>query len=133
MSTNMCASLAKLSSLFTFSKLDTKRQFCKYFFSQKGMQPEACDECLESMDGAWPADVFGPRIVEVGALGLPDLVEKPFHQLDGVLRQRLPWGLSLSLKGANLLELPATRTLGGRAVDSVNRGRAVSAGLSWTR
>jgi len=77
-------------------------------------------------------NVFGPRIVEVGALGLPDAVEEPFHQLDVVLRQRLPWGLSLSLKGSNLLDLPATRTLGGRTVDSVSRGRAVSAGLSWT-
>jgi hypothetical protein len=77
-------------------------------------------------------NVFGPRIVEVGALGLPDAVEEPFHQVDVVLRQRLPWGLSLSLKGSNLLDLPATRTLGGRTVDSVSRGRAVSAGLSWT-
>jgi hypothetical protein len=77
-------------------------------------------------------NVFGPRIVEVGALGLPDAVEEPFHQLDVVYRQRLAGGFTLGLKAANLIDAPATRTQAGRTVDSVVRGRAVSASLSWT-
>ncbi|MDP2345099.1 MAG: TonB-dependent receptor [Deltaproteobacteria bacterium] len=77
-------------------------------------------------------NVFGPRIVEVGALGLPDTLEQPFHQVDVVARQRLPWGLGLSLKASNLLDLPATRRQGSRVVDSVSRGRAFSLGVSFT-
>lgn len=77
-------------------------------------------------------NVFGPRIVEVGALGLPDTIEQPFQQLDLVVRQRLPWGLSLSAKAQNLLDLPATRTQAGRVIDAVQRGRVFSAGLTWT-
>ena len=77
-------------------------------------------------------NVFGPRIVEVGALGLPDTLEQPFQQLDLVVRQRLPWGLSLSVKAQNLLDLPATRTQAGRVIDAVHRGRVFSAGLTWT-
>jgi hypothetical protein len=77
-------------------------------------------------------NVFGPRIVEVGALGLPDAVEEPFHQLDLVVRQRLPSGFTLGVKAVNLIDAPSTRTLAGRTVDSVVRGRAVSASLSWT-
>lgn len=77
-------------------------------------------------------NVFGPRIVEVGALGLPDAVEEPFHQLDLVLRQRLAGGFSLGVKASNLLDPVATRTVGGRTVDRVVRGRFVAASLSWT-
>jgi hypothetical protein len=77
-------------------------------------------------------NVFGPRIVEVGALGLPDAIEQPFHQIDVVVRQRLPAGFVLGAKAGNVLDLPATRTLDGRVVDHVNRGRTISASLSWT-
>jgi hypothetical protein len=76
-------------------------------------------------------NVFGPRIVEVGALGLPDAVEEPFHRLNAVVRQRVPWGLTLSLQARNLIDLPATRSLGGRTVESVTRGRTFSVGLGW--
>ena len=76
-------------------------------------------------------NVFGPRIVEVGALGLPDLYEQPFHQLDVVVRQNLPWGLQLSLRAQNLVDLPSTRTLRDDVAYSISRGRALSAGLSW--
>jgi hypothetical protein len=77
-------------------------------------------------------NVFGPRVVEVGALGLPDCYEQPFHQLDLVLRQRVGAGFTLSVRAANLIDPAATRTLGGRTVDEVRRGRTLTAGLQWT-
>lgn len=77
-------------------------------------------------------NVAGPRIVEVGALSLPDTFEQPVHQLDVVLRQRLPLGLSLSLKAQNLLDLAAERTQGDVVVEHVLRGRSVSVALSFT-
>jgi len=89
------------------------------------------DDDARGFSAALLYNVFGPRIVEVGALGLPDAVEEPFHQLDAVVRQRLPWGLTLSLQARNLIDLPATRSLGGRTVESVTRGRAFSVGVGW--
>lgn len=76
-------------------------------------------------------NVIGPRIVEVGALGLPDAIEQPFHRVDVVVKQRLPLGFSLSLQGKNLLDPAAEKTLGERTVESVQRGRTFSIGLSW--
>jgi hypothetical protein len=76
-------------------------------------------------------NVIGPRIVEVGALGLPDAIEQPFHRVDVVIKQRLPLGFSLSLQGKNLLDPAAEKTLGERTVESVQRGRTFSIGLSW--
>lgn len=90
------------------------------------------DDDTRGFSAAVLYNVFGPRIIEVGALGLPDAVEEPFHQLDAVVRQRLPWGLTLSLQAKNLIDLPMTRTLGGRTIESVTRGRAFSVGLGWS-
>lgn len=44
-------------------------------------------------------NAIGPRVVEVGASGLPDTVQALEPQLDLVGRVRLPAGLSLSAKG----------------------------------
>lgn len=77
-------------------------------------------------------NVIGPRIVEVGALGLPDAIEQPFHRIDVVVKQRLPLGFSLTVQGKNLLDPSAEKTLGDRTVESVQRGRTFSIGLSWT-
>jgi outer membrane receptor protein involved in Fe transport len=77
-------------------------------------------------------NVIGPRIVEVGALGLPDAIEQPFHRVDVVIKQRLPLGFSVSLQGKNLLDLAAEKTLGAQTVESVQRGRTFSIGLSWS-
>jgi outer membrane receptor protein involved in Fe transport len=50
-------------------------------------------------------NVYGPRIVGVGTFGVPDTYEQPFHQLDLVYKQKLPWwGLSLTFKAKNLID-----------------------------
>lgn len=74
-------------------------------------------------------NVFGPRIREVGVLGAPDVYEQPFHQLDLVVGQALPWGLSLSLKAQNLLAPPVVVTQGGEVIERVERGQTFSASL----
>jgi outer membrane receptor protein involved in Fe transport len=76
-------------------------------------------------------NVFGPRIDEVGALGVPDAYEMPAHRLDAVLSQGLPRGLRFSLKGTNLLNPVYRKEQGGYTTESLRKGWGVSAGLSW--
>ena len=51
-------------------------------------------------------NVFGERIDQVGAFGLPDKYEQPRHQLDITVSQKLPSGLSLRLSARNLVNSP---------------------------
>jgi len=76
-------------------------------------------------------NVVGPRITEVGAAGAPDIYEQPFHRLDVVVRQALPWGFTVGVKAENLLDLPAQRTQGGRVTEQVRTGRGASASLAY--
>ena len=74
-------------------------------------------------------NVFGPRITEVGALGAPDVVERPFHQLDLVYKQELGDGWKASLKAKNLLNPTSVHTQGSEVVERYERGRSVSLGV----
>jgi outer membrane receptor protein involved in Fe transport len=81
-------------------------------------------------------NVYGPRIAEVGALGLPNMIEQPFHQLDLVFRQRLSKSLTLAFKAKNLLDLPLSFTQRDPAsgddivVDGFRRGRGFSIAIT---
>ena len=75
-------------------------------------------------------NVYGRRIVGVGTLGLPDTYEEPFHQLDFVLRQKLPLKFAISFKMRNLLNLHARTRLTDKSVRRFLRGRTFSIGLS---
>jgi outer membrane receptor protein involved in Fe transport len=74
-------------------------------------------------------NVAGRRIVEVGALGAPDVYSEPFHQLDLVLSQKLGAGLALSLKLKNLIDLPVAITQGSHVTRTWHRGRQLSVGI----
>lgn len=76
-------------------------------------------------------NVFGPRILEVGAQGAPDVYEQPFHSLDLVVQQKLPAGMMLRFSAKNLLDLPRTETQGDEVLTQIAAGRAFSLGLSW--
>lgn len=76
-------------------------------------------------------NVFGPRILEVGAQGAPDVYEQPFHSLDLVLQQKLPAGFSLRLSAKNLLDLPRTEMQGDEVLTKIASGRSFSLGLTW--
>lgn len=76
------------------------------------------------------------RITEVGALGLPDTYEQPFHSVDLVFSQDLNGlarGLSLKLKASNLLDEEREFLVGDDDVYHRFRpGRSLGIGLSYS-
>jgi outer membrane receptor protein involved in Fe transport len=48
-------------------------------------------------------NVFGPRIVEVGTLGIPDVYEQPFHSVDFTASYQLDDHWTLGVSATNLL------------------------------
>ncbi|MCB1154079.1 TonB-dependent receptor, partial [bacterium] len=76
-------------------------------------------------------NVFGPRIDQVGAQGAPDIIEEPFHQLDLVASQSLPYGFKIKAKAQNLLDLEARKMQDDEIVERYFKGRAFSLSLSW--
>ncbi|MCB9641436.1 MAG: TonB-dependent receptor [Myxococcales bacterium] len=76
-------------------------------------------------------NVFGPRIAEVGADGIPDTYEEPFHQLDLVVRQRFAKRWLLTLKAQNLINLPKVFTLGDQTTRLFYRNRSFSVSLAY--
>lgn len=89
----------------------------------------------EDLDTGFNASLLynlsGPRIVEVGAQGAPDILEEPRHQLDAVVSTKLGAGFSLKLKAENLIDQPARRTQGGRETYEEVLGRKFGIGLSY--
>lgn len=75
-------------------------------------------------------NVFGKRITEVGVLGLPDVFEDPFHQLDIVVSQKLTDHFTVSFKGSNLLNPEAIQRQDDKIVQLYKKGSAFSVGLS---
>ncbi len=71
-------------------------------------------------------NVFGARIRDVGVLGAPDVYEQPFHELDVVVVQDLPWNLSLSAKAANLLAGETLLTQGDKVLERSGEGPSLS-------
>src|SRR5262249_50359794 len=68
-------------------------------------------------------NVVGPRITEVGAFGLPDVVEKPFHQVDFILQQKLTKQVGFGFLARNLLDPEVVNAQGDHVVRSYRRGR----------
>lgn len=93
---------------------------------QLGWEPE---------DGGFEAtllyNVFGARIVEVGAQGAPDVLEQPRHQLDFVAKTELGAGFTLSFKAKNLLGAHAVTTQGDATQEDLPLGRSFGLGLKW--
>jgi TonB-dependent receptor len=75
-------------------------------------------------------NVFGERIVDVGVQGIPDVIEKPFEQLDLVLSQKLNNRFKVSAKVKNILDGTAERTQGGEVVESYKKGQVFSMSVS---
>ncbi|MCB9537333.1 MAG: TonB-dependent receptor [Myxococcales bacterium] len=103
----------------------------------EGQSPYALNVQLgwEDLDAGHHAtllyNVAGPRIVEVGVAGAPDVFEAPRHQLDLVGQIGLGHGLALKLKAKNLLDLEIERTQGDAVTQRYRAGRSFSVGLSW--
>ena len=75
-------------------------------------------------------NVFGPRIIEVGDNGVPDLYEQPFHRVDFVYRETLG-DIALSLKGQNLLDSKQQITIGDKVVFDVRPGSQFTLNMSY--
>lgn len=75
-------------------------------------------------------NVAGERIAGIGALGLPDIIERPFHRLD----LTASWGvyeyLTLSIKLQNLLDSRVVFEQDGQETESYRPGQSGSLGLT---
>ncbi len=69
-------------------------------------------------------NVFGPRISRIGKDGSPDYYEQPFHQLDLVAKHSFNEFFSMGFKFKNILDLPATETVGDLIVNEEKKGRS---------
>jgi outer membrane receptor protein involved in Fe transport len=77
-------------------------------------------------------NVFGRRIAEVGASGIPDIYEEPFHRLDFVITQPLNGRLNLKLSGKNLLDREVEFTQGGNVQRHYRKGRSFSLKVAYS-
>jgi hypothetical protein len=85
-------------------------------------------------------NVFGARVDQVGALGLPDRYQQPRHMLDATLTLRfLRSGLSLRLSAKNLIDSPVLVTQQNPATGEdqtaleYRTGRLISLSLGYNR
>ncbi|MGQ0505707.1 MAG: TonB-dependent receptor domain-containing protein [Myxococcaceae bacterium] len=76
-------------------------------------------------------NVAGPRIIEVGTNGLPDIYDQPIHRLDLTFAQNLGPSLRLKLTGTNLLNSPTVAKQGALEVYRYRTGVAANVSLEW--
>lgn len=88
----------------------------------------------EQPDNLWGStllyNVFGARIMQVGALGAPDYLELPVHRLDWVSfvnSGSFRWGIRVQ----NLLDAPIRVQTGNALVESRSIGRSIGVQLRW--
>ncbi|MEM1030069.1 MAG: hypothetical protein AAGN82_06950, partial [Myxococcota bacterium] len=78
-------------------------------------------------------NIVGPRIVQVGAGGLPDIYEQPRHQLDITAAKMITENFEVTASGRNLINHRLLQTFGPRVSSQVRQratdGITVSTGL----
>jgi outer membrane receptor protein involved in Fe transport len=77
-------------------------------------------------------NVSGPRIVEVGVEGNPDIYEQPFHRLDASAAMSMGSGFKLKLGATNLLNQPVVLKQGDLVVQKYKPGFAAIVSLEWS-
>ena len=89
----------------------------------------------DDQDDRWGStllyNVFGPRIMQVGALGAPDYFELPVHRLDWISffnAGDFRWALRLK----NLLDAPIQTKVGDTLIESRTAGRSIGLQLRWS-
>jgi TonB-dependent receptor len=76
-------------------------------------------------------NVAGSRIAQVGILGLPDIKETPFHQLDFTLKWQFQPQWSLGVKLKNILDEEVRFEQGGQIVRGFSPGPELSLSVEW--
>jgi TonB-dependent receptor len=77
-------------------------------------------------------NVEGPKITNVGGLGLPDIYLQPRHKIDVTFTQRLYKGLDMNLTAENVANAPWEWRQADRILESWRDGVAFTIGLSYS-
>ena len=96
---------------WTASQVSLSAEQAEFVTSQsrplQGQSPYVINAGLSYEPPNWSVNlfynVFGPRILDVGMFGIPDVFERPFHSLDFTLSWTSPQGLSIGFSAQNLL------------------------------
>ncbi len=76
-------------------------------------------------------NVFGPRLLEVGIQGVPDVYQEPFHSFDVTASWQFHPGLELRLGVENVFDDDYLITQGGLALQQYRQGLSANLGLTW--
>ena len=76
-------------------------------------------------------NVFGERIAQVGVLGLPDIYETPFNQVDFTLKYKFAPQWQVGLRLRNLLDDEVEFAQGGKPFRLYSPGREVGFSIEW--
>lgn len=76
-------------------------------------------------------NVFGPRLLEVGIQGVPDVYQEPFHSFDVTASWQFDPHFELRLGVENVFDDDYLITQGGLPLQQYNQGISVQGGLTW--
>ncbi len=76
-------------------------------------------------------NVFGPRLLEVGIQGVPDVYQEPFHSFDVTASWQFDPHFELRLGVENVFDDDYLVTQGGFALQQYNQGISANLGLTW--
>lgn len=76
-------------------------------------------------------NTFSKRIAQVGAFGLPDIFEAPFHSLNATYTQKFAEGWSFGVSLENLLDEAEVLRQGGQVVERNYQGISGGAGIDF--
>lgn len=76
-------------------------------------------------------NVFGPRLLEVGIQGVPDVYHEPFHSFDITAAWQFDPHLELRIGVENVFDDDYLLTQGGLALQQYNQGVSANLGLTW--
>ena len=86
----------------------------------------------DGLKAALSYNISGQRIQDVGRNGLPDVFQKPFHQLDVNVSKTWKNDLKLTLKAKNLVNAHNVVKAGDRIVRKFKRGRLLTMSIGWS-